>query len=169
MAVVLAMKKDGLVLPCSRQEGRPAHAPVRSAAVATDECCVALAFTQAPRANCACPSVWPAQLIYELVEDFAGAAIEEEIVIDNRRDSGRVAATASSRLRRRSCSLHRKRLLACPDPHRLPLLSGPRQCEPALKNMLTAGISLNIIVLLSLRAVLSSHHMHHLNPARPLW
>ena len=26
MAVVLAMKKDGLVLPCSRQEGRPAHA-----------------------------------------------------------------------------------------------------------------------------------------------
>jgi len=54
-----------------------------------DECCVALAFTQAPRADRACPSVWPAQLIHELVEDFAGAAIEEEIVIDSRRGSGR--------------------------------------------------------------------------------
>ena len=51
MAVVLAVKKDGLVLPGSRQEGRPAHAPGRSAAVATDEYCVALAFTQAPRAE----------------------------------------------------------------------------------------------------------------------
>jgi len=48
MAVVLAVKKDGLVLPGSRQEGRPAHAPVRIAAVATDECCVALAFTTVP-------------------------------------------------------------------------------------------------------------------------
>jgi len=60
MVVVLAMKKDGLVLPGSRQEGRLAHAPVRSAAVATDQCCVALAVTQAPRADRACPSVWPA-------------------------------------------------------------------------------------------------------------
>jgi len=42
MVVALAMKKDGLVLPGSRQEGRPAHAPVQSAAVATDQCCVAL-------------------------------------------------------------------------------------------------------------------------------
>jgi len=33
MAVVLAVKKDGLVLPRSRQEGRPAHAPGQSAAV----------------------------------------------------------------------------------------------------------------------------------------
>ena len=49
MAVVLAVKTDGLVPPGSRQEGRPAHASGRSAAVATDECCVALAFTQAPR------------------------------------------------------------------------------------------------------------------------
>jgi len=73
---------------------RPAHAPGRSAAVATDECCVALAFTQAPRADRACPSVWPAHLIYELVEDFAGAAIEEEIVIDSRRDCGRASAWA---------------------------------------------------------------------------
>jgi len=80
-----------------------------------------------------------------------------------------VSATASSRLRRRSCCLHRKRLLACPDPHRLPLLLDPRQCEPAPKNMLPAGISLNIIVLLALRDVLSSHHLQHLNPARPLW
>ena len=59
---------------------------------ATDECCVALAFTQAPRADRACPSVWPAQFIHELVEDFAGAAIEEEIVIDSRRGSGRDSA-----------------------------------------------------------------------------
>jgi len=94
MAVVLAVKKEGLVLPGSRQEERPAHAPVRSAAVATDECCVALAFTQAPRSDRACPSVWPAQLIHELVEDFAGAAIEEEIVIDSRRDCGRASAWA---------------------------------------------------------------------------
>ena len=94
MAVVLAMKKDGLVLSGSCQEGRPAHAPVRSAAVATDECCVALAFTQAHQADRACPSVWPAQFIYELVEDFAGAAIEAEIFIDNRRDSGRASAWA---------------------------------------------------------------------------
>jgi hypothetical protein len=93
MVVALAMKKDGLVLPGSRQEGRPAHAPVRSAAVATDECCVALAFTQAPRADRACPSVWPAQLISELVENFAGAAIEE-IIIDSRRDCGRHSAWA---------------------------------------------------------------------------
>ena len=35
--VVLAMKKDGLVLPGSRQEGRPARSPVRIASVATDE------------------------------------------------------------------------------------------------------------------------------------
>jgi len=28
MVVVLAIKKDGLVLPDSRQEGRPVHAPV---------------------------------------------------------------------------------------------------------------------------------------------
>ena len=41
MVVVLAMKKEGLVLPGSRQEGRPAHVPVRSAAGATDERCVA--------------------------------------------------------------------------------------------------------------------------------
>jgi len=74
MVVVLAMKKDGRVLPGSRQEGLPAHAPVRSAAVATDECCVALAFTQAPRADRTCPSVWPSQLIFELVGDFASGA-----------------------------------------------------------------------------------------------
>jgi len=94
MAVVLAVKKDGLVPPGSRQEGRPAHASGRSAAVATDECCVALAFTQAPRADRACPSVWPAQLIHELVVDFAGAVIEEEIVIASRRGSGRDSAWA---------------------------------------------------------------------------
>ena len=64
------------------------------AAVATDECCVALAFTQAPRADRVCPSVWPAQLIHELVEDFAGAVIEEKIVIDRRRGSGRDSAWA---------------------------------------------------------------------------
>ena len=62
MAVVLAVKKDGLVLPGSRQEGRR---PGRSAAVATVECCVALAFTSAPRTDRACPSVWSAHLIYE--------------------------------------------------------------------------------------------------------
>ena len=55
--VVLAMKRDGLVLPGSRQEGRPARSPVRSAVVATDECCVALAVKQAPRTGRACPSV----------------------------------------------------------------------------------------------------------------
>jgi len=38
--------------------------------------------------------VWPARLIYELVEDFAGAALEEEIVIDSRRDCGRASAWA---------------------------------------------------------------------------
>jgi len=87
---VLAMKKDGLVLPGSRQEGRPAHASVRSAAVAMG---VALAFTQAPRAGRACPSVWPAQLISDLVGGFPSAAIEE-IVIDSRLDSGRVSTWA---------------------------------------------------------------------------
>jgi len=76
-----------------RQEGRSAHASVRSAAVATDECCVALAFTQAPLARRAFPSVWPEQLIFELVGGFPSAVVEE-IVIDSRLDSGRVLAWA---------------------------------------------------------------------------
>ena len=58
-----------------------------------------------------------------------------------------VSANASCFCRTLSCPLHRKRLLACPDPNTSPLLSGPRQYAPAPKNTLPAGISLNIIVL----------------------
>jgi len=93
MVVVLTMKKDGLVLPGSCQEGRPAHAPVQSAAVLTDKCCVTLSVTQAPQANRACPSVWQAQLISELVGDLASASIEE-IIIDSCQDSGHTSAWA---------------------------------------------------------------------------
>ena len=65
MVVVLAMKKEGLVPPGSRQEGLPALAHARSTAFATDENCVALAVTQASRAGRTGPLVWPVQLISE--------------------------------------------------------------------------------------------------------
>jgi len=74
MVVVLAMEKDGLELQGCLKEGRPAHAPARSTAVATDECCVALAVTQASWAGRAGPSVWLAQLISELILDFGDAS-----------------------------------------------------------------------------------------------
>ena len=93
MVVVLAMKKDGLVLPGTRQEGRPAHAHARSTAIKTDECCVALAVTQASRAGRTGPSVWPVQLILELITGFGGIAFQE-LVIGSRLDSGRGSAWA---------------------------------------------------------------------------
>jgi len=58
----------------------------------------------------------------------------------------------------------RNRLLACAVP---PLLWSPCQYVPVLKNILPTGISSNPVVLSTLRAVLLTHHLQHLNLARP--
>jgi len=162
LAVVLAVKKDGLVLPGSRQEGRPAHAPGRSAATAVR---VAV-HSMLQRRN---------ELLAGTVTAHETAAhcshlldFQPVVLVDHEASTHptKLVGGQEQRCGTLSCSSHRKRLLACPDSNTSPLLSGPRQYAPAPKNTLSAGIALNIIVLSVLRAVLLSHHRQHLNPAR---
>ena len=77
--VVVLVKKKGLACAAgNQQEGQPAHAPARNTTVMMDECCVTLTVTQASLVKHTGLSVWPVQLISELISDFGDIVIPSQ-------------------------------------------------------------------------------------------